>query len=67
MNELRKLVTADPAFQNLTKQQEAELINTLKEHRAKKTTSVRASNTAASRDCHATLNRIFREVGQLNG
>jgi hypothetical protein len=67
MNELRELVAADPAFQNLTKQQEAELINTLKEHCATKTTSVRASNAAASRDCHATLNRIFHEVGHPNG
>lgn len=54
----------DDTVQDLTKEQQDELINKLIEHRQLKTTSVRANNVAASRDMTATSDAIIKEVGR---
>jgi len=56
------MVAEDPALQNLDDQAKMQLKDELRRHRAEKGMSVRATNAAATRDVHATVDRIIRDV-----
>lgn len=56
------MVDEDTTVQDLTKEQQNELINKLIEHRELKTKGVRANNVAAARDMTATSDAIIKEV-----
>jgi len=56
------MVDEDTTVQDLTKEQQNELIDKLIEHRELKTKGVRANNVAAARDMTATSDAIIKEV-----
>jgi hypothetical protein len=62
LREIQELVAVDEALQNLSKERHDELIENLQLHRDLKKVGVRASNTAASTDCRATVAKINLEV-----
>jgi hypothetical protein len=59
---LQNLVREDPELQDLTKEQEAKLLQMLEDHRALKATGARASNRAAAQDVRLTLQNLNTEV-----
>jgi len=56
------MVAEDPALQNLDNEAKAQLKDELQQHRAEKGMSVHATNAAAMRDVHATVDHIIRDV-----
>ena len=60
------MINEDDSMKNLTDEQKQKYITDLQQSKASHSTSVQASNTAAARDVHATLNRIFHEVRILS-
>ncbi|KAG1752352.1 uncharacterized protein EDB91DRAFT_1044414 [Suillus paluster] len=63
--ELREMVAADPETKGLTRQEKEDYIAALEEHRQKKVVSVRANNLAAAQDVVATMDRIVKELDDL--
>ena len=59
------MINENDSMKNLTDKQKQKYIADLQQFKMSHSTSVRASNTAAACDVHATLNRIFREVHVL--
>lgn len=62
LREIQELVAEDETLQNLSKERHEELLEELRLHRDLKKTGIRASNTAASTDCRATVAKINTEV-----
>jgi len=56
------MVAEDPALQNLDDEAKAQLKDELRRHQAEKGMSVRTTNAAATRNVHATVDRIIRDV-----
>jgi len=56
------MVAKDPALQNLNDQAKMQLKDELRQHQAEKGMSVRATNAAATRDVHTTVDCIIRDV-----
>ena len=56
------MVAEDPALQNLDNKAKMQLKDELWRHRTEKGMSVRATNAAATRDVHATVDRIIQDV-----
>ncbi|KAG1871387.1 hypothetical protein F4604DRAFT_1583202 [Suillus subluteus] len=63
--ELRKMVGDDSRMQKLTKDEKANYITALKEHREQKVVSVRGNNIAAARDVLLTTERVVKELDDL--
>lgn len=64
MVDVRAMMDDDPKYQNLTKEEEAELIKNLRKFHGQKDLGVQASNRAAAGDVAATIRRIAQEVGK---
>lgn len=62
IQDVQKAAKTHPAFQDLTTQEEEELLEELRESQAATTTGTRLSNAAAARDCTAFGKRMSREV-----
>ena len=54
----------DPKYKNLTKEEEAGLIENLRKFREQRDLGARGSNRAAATDIAATIRRIAQEVGE---
>jgi hypothetical protein len=67
LREIQELVRDDPELQNLTLDQEKELLKDLEDHRALKKTGARASNLAAAQDVYNTVTHIHSEVSEFPG
>ena len=65
--ELKEMVLTDPDIQNMTKEDEQELIDALKEYREEKKRNARPNNKSAARDITATMDRITDEVRMATG
>jgi hypothetical protein len=63
MIEVRAMMDDDPKYKNLSKEEETELIQNLRNFRENKDLAARASNRAAAADIAATIKQIAREVG----
>ncbi|KAI6015773.1 hypothetical protein BKA83DRAFT_4498456 [Pisolithus microcarpus] len=59
------LVRADPKYQDMTQDEKDELLCALTEYRALKNMSVRATNSAATRNVQSTLEHIFKILDGL--
>lgn len=62
MAELRQLVTDDPAYQNLTTEEEDKMKQVVLEHREKKKVGARSTNKSAAQDYRAHMTRMNAEV-----
>jgi len=62
LGELKEMALTDSDVQNMTKEDEEELIEALKEHREAKKRNTRPNNKSAARDIIATMDRITDEV-----
>jgi hypothetical protein len=60
--ELKEMALTDPDVQNMTKEDEQELIDALKEYREEKKRNARPNNKSAARDITATMDRVTDEV-----
>ena len=65
LREIQWLVRNDPELQDLSTDQEEELIRDLEEHRALKKTGAWASNLAAAQDVHHTVTQIHATVSDF--
>jgi hypothetical protein len=64
MVDVRAMMDEDPKYKNLTKEEEAELIENLRKFCDQKDLGARASNRAAAGNIAATVKRIAQEVGE---
>ena len=60
--QLHQMVAEDPALQNLDDEAKMQLKDELQRHQSEKGMSVCATNAAATRDVHATVDRIIQDV-----
>lgn len=56
------MALTDPDVQNLTKEEEEDLIEQLKEHRREQKMNARPNNKSAARDVAATIDNTASEV-----
>jgi len=62
LGKLKEMALTDPDVQNLTKEDEEELIEGLKEHCEAKKRNARPNNKLAAQDIIATMDRVTDEV-----
>ena len=62
LGELKEMALTDPDVQNMTKEDEEELIEALEEHREAKKRNAQPNNKSAVRDIIATMDRVADEV-----
>jgi len=65
LREIQQLVSNDPELENLTPEQEEELLKELDEYRALKKTGARASNLAAAQDVHHVVTHVHTAVSDF--
>ncbi|KAG1787543.1 hypothetical protein EV424DRAFT_1340061 [Suillus variegatus] len=59
------IIEDDPSIKHLSRQEKKDYILKLKEHRTQQRLSVRATNSAASKDVQVTLDKVFKELEAL--
>jgi len=62
VTELRQLIEDDPAYQNLTMEEEGQMKQELLEHREQKKVGARPTNKSAAQDYRAQMTQMNNEV-----